>query len=84
MTMLPGKVSVRDGPLPGDSGDGRRLFRKVTRQVITQPSAKGSAGTESTAAKEGCFGLCTGPNYWRHQTNQARVNVAREVASCRA
>ena len=38
MTMLRGKVIVRDGQLLGDSGDGRWLSRRVAPGVITQTS----------------------------------------------
>ena len=38
MTMLRGKVIVRDGQLLGSSGDGRWLSRKVAPGVITQTS----------------------------------------------
>jgi hypothetical protein len=38
MTMLRGKVIVRDGQLHGSSGDGRWLSRKVAPRVITQTS----------------------------------------------
>jgi len=38
MTMLRGKVIVRDGQLLGSSGDGRWLSRRVAPRVITQTS----------------------------------------------
>ncbi|MYE39278.1 MAG: amidohydrolase family protein [Chloroflexi bacterium] len=38
MTMLRGKVIVRDGQLLGDSGDGRWLSRRVAPGVVTQTS----------------------------------------------
>ncbi len=38
MTILRGKVIVRDGKLLGDSSDGRWLSRKVSPRVITQTS----------------------------------------------
>ncbi len=38
MTMLRGKVIVRDGQLLGSSADGRWLSRKVAPRVITQTS----------------------------------------------
>ena len=39
MTMLRGKVIVRDGQLLGNSGDGRWLSRKVAPRILAQPAA---------------------------------------------
>jgi dihydropyrimidinase len=38
MTMLRGKVIVRDGQLRGDSADGKWLSRKVAPSVLAQPT----------------------------------------------
>jgi hypothetical protein len=38
MTILRGKVIVRDGELLGSAADGRWLSRKVAPRVITQTS----------------------------------------------
>ena len=38
MTLLRGKVIVRDGQLHGDAGDGRWLSRRVAPGVVTQAS----------------------------------------------